>query len=234
VCALGAALVIAGVAGCGGSTQTAPTASANDGTTSFVGTSAADALARATLKVFGPATPTDRTDVDVARLGFASLADMRQAEVERPVAVYRVSLDAVSGFGASGAADAALTPTGLRMYPVLSHGAVVSAITVQENEGPARVVSIGRAPLAKSIHDARASVAAAEALPEEDDATFAVELTGLSAWFIGHRDTGGALHLAPIRNDARTPDLAPGRSVLAGRVLAQYQPFAARALEPSR
>ena len=185
--------------------------------------SLSDSLALATLRDLRiPGLASHGQDF-VKPLGFASADEMRRATLVAPVALYRVPIASVGEYDETTEPDATLVDAQIRIYPVVSGGVVVSAVTISTAEAAPRVVSLGRGAVARSLNDARDLASGAT---NDGEAPFAVELAGLGVWYVGHHDGQGALWLTPLRADARVPGSSALESVPARRVFASLKPYA--------
>ncbi|HEY0794851.1 MAG TPA: hypothetical protein VGD64_03640 [Acidisarcina sp.] len=150
------------------------------------------------------------TEQNYAGLGFSSTKQAENAQLTDPIRIYRVGLDAVTGFKEGANVESLLIDGRKSIYPVTANQRVVSSISVTQREDGWRATDFGNAALARALASYRQS---------KDD--FAVWVPAMKIYFTA-RGSGASLILTPIADDPRF-EFKAGQAMPGSRVFAVLQ-----------
>jgi hypothetical protein len=143
-------------------------------------------------------------------LGFASLDDVRRAQLGAPLPMYRVELDALRRFTARTPPEDVIVDAQRSLYPVMVDERVAMSIIVTGHADGWRATDFGNAALARAVTATRRS-------PED----VIVQIPAAKLVFIG-RGAGAKMTLTSIVDDPRFGFKA-GQALPASRVLIAVQ-----------
>jgi hypothetical protein len=143
-------------------------------------------------------------------LGFASLDDVRKAQLGEPMTIYHVGLDALRRYQQGAKADDALTDAKRSFYPVTVDGRVVTSIFVAQHDDGYRATDFGKAAVARAVTTYRR---------DKDD--FIVQVPVAKVYLFGRRSDGNVT-VTPVADDPRF-EFKAGESLPLERALLTMQ-----------
>ena len=158
------------------------------------------------------------------QLGFASVAEVKDATLGAPLSVYMVPLDRLREFTPETKAESLIVPTNEALFPVQVGDQVRTGLKLRNVDGKWRFSSFGASDVVKAVaKTAKTASARPRAIAGSQ---FVVTVPALHLYFIAHREPEG-LMFTPTASDTRFK-LQPGRSLPASAALQELVPYAKR------
>lgn len=148
-------------------------------------------------------------------LGFASAADVQRARLGKPLAIFRVQLDALEKYRPEQDPNSIIVNAHRSLYPVEVDGDVASSLYVTQHNDGWRATDFGNVAVARAVTHYRGS-------PSD----FVVWIPALKVYFVARKSATG-LSLTPIIDDPRFA-LKAGVTLPANRVFVLLQRAAQR------
>jgi hypothetical protein len=156
------------------------------------------------------------------RLGFESVEEVNNAQIEQPIPIFMVPLDRLRQYKSGGnPADLLLRTNEIRV-PLTVSGQVRSSMTLRQTQGGWEVARIGRPQLTKELLGAIKPPAPAAQAP--GDAFFEVTIPALNLEFVGRREDTRVLLTSLVSEPLY--ELQAGETLDARQVFDHLAPFA--------